>query len=393
MASVGVASLPQRSTEVAPARDAPGQLPSRRDAVFRRLLALSDLAAAGAALAVFSAIVGGGVGLAGYATVLLIVPIAKITGRYDHDELVLRKSTLDELPRLLSLAGGFALAWSVVMLIARVELERRGSSVPLLWGLTATFLVLGRSVARLIGQLAAPPERALIVGSARARTQLAHSLSSDPGARVEVVGFLPLEDERRASSSWGSRSRRRRRLTFDDLGTVVSELDVHRVFLIPTSADNDTMLEAVRRTAALGVNVSVVPRLLEVVGSAVEFDTVGGVTVLGVRRAGLTRSSRAVKRAVDIVGAAFGLLVVAPVAIFAAAAIKIDTPGPVFFTQRRVGRDGRTFQMIKFRSMVDGAEAQRAALRSRNETAGVFKLKLGPARDACRRAASPQFVR
>ena len=358
MASVGVASLPHRNTEVAPARDAPWQLPSRRDAVFRRLLALADLAAAAAALAAFSAVVGGGVGMAGYATVLLIVPIAKITGRYDHDELVLRKSTLDELPRLLSLAGGFALAWSVVMLIAGVELQRRGSSVPILWGLTATFVVIGRSVARLIGQLAAPPERALIVGSARARTQLAHSLSSDPGARVDVVGFLPLEDERRrASSSWGSQSRRRRRLTFDDLGAVVSELDVHRVFLIPTSADNDTMLEAVRRTTALGVNVSIVPRLLEVVGSAAEFDTVGGVTVLGVRRAGLTRSSRAMKRAVDIVGAAFGLLVVAPVAIVAAAAIKIDTPGPIFFKQRRVGRDGRTFQMIKFRSMVDGAEA------------------------------------
>ena len=68
------------------------------------------------------------------------------------------------------------------------------------------------------------------------------------------------------------------------------------------------MLDAVRRTTALGVKVSIVPRLFEVVGSAVEFDTVGGVTVLGVRRAGLTRSSRAVKRAIDIVGAAFGLL-------------------------------------------------------------------------------------
>jgi hypothetical protein len=51
--------------------------------------------------------------------------------------------------------------------------------------------------------------------------------------------------------------------------------------MIPTSADNDMMLDAVRRTTALGVNVSIVPRLLEVVGSAVEFDTVGGVTVLG----------------------------------------------------------------------------------------------------------------
>ena len=97
-----------------------------------------------------------------------------------------------------------------------------------------------------------------------------------------------------------ARSRRRRRLTFDDLGSVISELDVQRVFLIPTSADNEMMLDAVRRTAALGVK------------------------------------------------------------------------------QRRVGRDGGAFQMIKFRSMVDGAEAQRAALQSRNETAGLFKLTADP---------------
>jgi exopolysaccharide biosynthesis polyprenyl glycosylphosphotransferase len=167
-------------------------------------------------------------------------------------------------------------------------------------------------------------------------------------------------------------------VTFDDLDSVVEELDVHRVFLIPTSADSETMLDAVSRTTALGVKVSIVPRLFEVVGSAVEFDTVGGVTVLGVRRPGLTRSSRAVKRAMDIVGSSLGLFVLAPFGALAALAIKLDSPGPVFFRQPRVGRDGRVFQMIKFRSMFDGAEAQRAALEALNESNGIFKLSSDP---------------
>ncbi len=352
--------------------------PLWRDAVFRRLLALADLAAGAGGLAVLSSVTPHHIPLAGYAAVPLIVLIAKVTGRYDHDELVLRKSTLDEIPRLLSVAGGFALAWSVVTFLAGVRLELGGSGIAVLWGSTAAFLVAGRSMARVLGQLSAPPERGLIVGSAAARTQLAHSLSSDPGARVDVVGFLPLEDERRGGSDWGPRSRRRRQLTFADLGAVVRELDVHRVFLIPTSADNETMLEAVSATTALGVKVSIVPRLFEVVGSAVEFDSVGGVTVLGVRRPGLTRSSRAVKRAVDTVGAGCGLLLLAPFGLLIALAIRIDSPGPVFFRQRRVGRDGRVFEMIKFRSMFDGAEAQRAALESRNETSGLFKLSSDP---------------
>jgi exopolysaccharide biosynthesis polyprenyl glycosylphosphotransferase len=159
---------------------------------------------------------------------------------------------------------------------------------------------------------------------------------------------------------------------------VVRALDVHRVLLIPSSADSETMLRAVRRTMAVGVKVSIVPRLFEVVGSAVAFDVVGGVTVLGVRTPGLTRSSRAVKRSMDLVGATLGLLALAPLGAIAALAIKLESPGPVFFRQRRVGRDGQPFEMIKFRSMVDGAEAQRKALEALNESNGIFKLSDDP---------------
>ncbi len=150
------------------------------------------------------------------------------------------------------------------------------------------------------------------------------------------------------------------------------------MFLLPTSADSETMLDAVRRTMAVGVKLSIVPRLFEVVGSAVEFDIVGGVTILGVRRAGLSRSSSALKRMTDLVGATAGLLVLAPLMTVVALAIKLDSPGPVFFRQRRVGRGGRQFDMIKFRSMVDGAEAQRSALESLNESHGIFKLSRDP---------------
>jgi lipopolysaccharide/colanic/teichoic acid biosynthesis glycosyltransferase len=138
------------------------------------------------------------------------------------------------------------------------------------------------------------------------------------------------------------------------------------------------MLDAVSQTTALGVKVSIVPRLFEVVGSAVEFDTVGGVTVLGVRQSGLSRSSLAVKRAMDLVGAGIGLLLLSPLFLVISLAIKLDTRGPIFFRQRRVGRDGNVFWMVKFRSMIDGAEAQRAALQSLNETEGLFKLSADP---------------
>ncbi len=353
-------------------------MPVVRDAVFRRLLALADLAAAAGGVAVLAIDSRAHLRWVSIATLPLIVLIAKLTGRYDHDELVLRKSTLDEIPKLLSLAGAFALVWSLVAFFAGLQLHLGGGGVALLWASTAFFLVLARSTARMLAQISAPRERVLIIGSALARNQLAHSLASDPGARLEIVGFLPLEDERRSHSDWGDRSRRRRHLAFGDLESLMHELEVNRVFLIPTSADNETMLDAVSRTTALGVKVSIVPRLFEVVGSAVEFDTVGGVTVLGVRRPGLSRSSKAVKRGMDVVGASIGLLLLSPLFAVVALAIKLDSPGPVFFRQRRVGRDGGVFRMVKFRSMVAGAEAQRAALESLNETNGLFKISVDP---------------
>jgi exopolysaccharide biosynthesis polyprenyl glycosylphosphotransferase len=195
---------------------------------------------------------------------------------------------------------------------------------------------------------------------------------------VEVVGFLPLEEESRGESGWDAPARRNGEPTLDDLEAVVRDLNVQRLFVIPTSGDSETLLETVTRATSVPVKLSIVPSLFEVVGSAVEFDVVGGVTVLGVRPPGLGRSSLAIKRFIDVIGAAGGLLVLAPFGALMALAIKLDSRGPVFFRQSRIGRNGQRFHIIKFRSMVNGAEAQRAALEALNESDGIFKLSDDP---------------
>ena len=92
----------------------------------------------------------------------------------------------------------------------------------------------------------------------------------------------------------------------------------------------------------------------------------------------MSRSSRVMKRALDIAAAGAALALASPVLLVTAIAIALDSPGPVLFGQTRVGRDGRHFEILKFRSMIDGAEAQREALDHRNETAGLFKLADDP---------------
>jgi lipopolysaccharide/colanic/teichoic acid biosynthesis glycosyltransferase len=110
----------------------------------------------------------------------------------------------------------------------------------------------------------------------------------------------------------------------------------------------------------------------------VRFDQVSGMTMLGVRRFGLTRSSEVVKRGFDLAGASLLLLVFAPVLLAAALAIKLDSRGPVLFRQLRVGRDGRPFQILKFRTMVADAESRKDELRDLNERDGLFKIERDP---------------
>jgi exopolysaccharide biosynthesis polyprenyl glycosylphosphotransferase len=346
----------------------------RRDAIIRRSLVVADTAAAGLALT-FSAQVVAGATLrpSVVAGLLLVVAVSKVLGLYDRDELVFHKPTLDEVPQLFQLGAMYGLlTWLLAPVLMEGTFSREaGLSVWLIgFGLTCLF----RWTAREIARQAAPAERCLIIGRSGTRMRLAGKLAA-AHRRTEVVGYLPLEDERLNRVSWSGQDRRRRSLSIEDLADVVRELDVHRVIVIPGEADPDTMVNAISQAKASGVKVSILPRLFEVVGSSVEFDNIEGVTILGVRRFGLSRSSAAIKRLTDIVCATLALIVLSPLLALIALAIKLDTRGAVFYRQWRIGRAGRPFQMVKFRSMVANADDLKSLLEEHNVAGGgLFKV-------------------
>ncbi len=96
------------------------------------------------------------------------------------------------------------------------------------------------------------------------------------------------------------------------------------------------------------------------------------------RPGGLSRSARLLKRTLDVIGATILLIIGAPLLLLIAAAIRLEGPGPVFFRQTRVGRDGRPFRIVKFRTMVVGADALKESLRDLNEASGLFKIAADP---------------
>jgi lipopolysaccharide/colanic/teichoic acid biosynthesis glycosyltransferase len=107
-------------------------------------------------------------------------------------------------------------------------------------------------------------------------------------------------------------------------------------------------------------------------------DHLTGLTLPDVRGFEITGSPRLIKRCMDVAGSAIAVVALAPLFMAIAVMIKLDSPGPVLFRQLRAGRGGRPFQMLKFRSMVNGADGQKDGLRHLNEADGVFKIARDP---------------
>ncbi len=357
-----------RQRDAATISDAPSRLVvGTRDRRFRHLLALGDAGAAFAALLLAVAVVGDdALRPAMLLAVPLVIVASKVMGLYDRDELVLRKSTLDEAPALFQLATLYTL---VAVLLGPALVQGAGLGRDQVLGLWISFfasLLLGRTAARGAARRSAPAERCLVVGERDAEEAIARKLAEGHGLKGELVGHVPLE---------GSADHTQ---TMHEVADAIQRHDVHRVILAPRITDTDSMLDVIRLVKSLGVKVSLLPRVFEVVGSSVEFDDLNGVTVLGVRRFGLSRSSQLLKRIIDVVGATIGLLAVGPIMAVIALAIRRESPGPVFFRQVRVGRNGERFRIYKFRTMVDGADALKATLAARNEADGLFKIADDP---------------
>ena len=277
-------------------------------------------------------------------------------------------STLDEVPALLQLTGLYALGVTILHSVALTG-TLGGDQIAALWIGSFAAIMAGRMAARSAAGHLSPVERCLVIGETAQVRRIREKLAAS-NARALVVASLPLGVEDVDRLGLGSPEAIRR---------VAADLQVHRIILAPTTTDAGAVVQLIRVAKAAGVRVSVLPRVLEVVGSAVEFDDVDGMTMLGVRCFGLSRSSLLLKRVFDLTGAIAGLVVVGPAIGLIALAIRLDSKGPVFFRQVRVGRHDRPFRIYKFRSMVADAEGRKDALRVRNEAGdGLFKIADDP---------------
>ena len=279
------------------------------------------------------------------------VVAAKLYGLYDRDEERTDHSTADDVSDVFHLVTVlvwvlFAGAW-----ISGITTPQIGKTA-LFWALAVAFVAGARIIGRsLVRRSAAYVQNAVILGAGEVGQLVGRKYLQHPEYGIRLVGLF---DD-------GSREVRDELAGIpvhpvDDLLVVVRRGDIERVVIAFADMTSERTLELLRELRSHSVQIDVVPRLYEVLTPKMDVHSVEGIPLIGLRPAGISRSSGLIKRALDLILASLLLVVLAPMFAFVAWRIKRDSPGPVFFRQMRIGEDGREFPMLKFRTMVVGSD-------------------------------------
>jgi exopolysaccharide biosynthesis polyprenyl glycosylphosphotransferase len=333
----------------------------RRGWLVRRMLLLADLA--GLALAFVVArllfapttpsdhVTPGLEFLLFLATLPVWIVVAKLYGLYDQDEERTDHSTADDLVgvfHLITVGTWVIFAGGMLTGLARPELLR----LVFFWGLAIALVTILRALARAFCRRRITYlQNAVIVGAGDVGQVVARKLLLHPEYGINLVGFVDVEPKDRRDdlehlTLLGSPER---------LPAIVRLFDIERVVIAFSNESHEQTLALIRSLSELNVQVDIVPRFFEIVGPGVDLHTIEGVPLIGLPPLRLSRSSRLLKRAVDLLVSVSALIALGPIFALIAVRIKMDSPGPVFFRQTRVGVGDKTFQIYKFRTM--GADA------------------------------------
>lgn len=207
-----------------------------------------------------------------------------------------------------------------------------------------------------------PPKRFLVLGGSPKGEEIAQEIKNQPFPRSKVVGFLSEYDEReRAFNSSNLRRSIREKKASD---VVIADPDVsHR-----------KILDMVFAAEAKDVTVWLVPGLYEVMLGKVELTHLGDIPLVKLRSEPLKERERVIKRLVDLIFSMLVLIFSAPLMLLLPLIIKLESKGPIFYRQKRVGLKGKIYEVYKFRSMLENAEAETGPILARQNDERVTRV-------------------
>lgn len=375
------------------AQAAPVHRRGSRESFVRRLLVVTDVLALTFAYAVIELLSGFHDGQASpvvrdLALLAFGIPVWILLAHghnlYHADSRRADHGWTDELMPIIQMATLWS--WAILMGISATGI--RHVTLPklaLFWALTIVLLLSLRSVARFWARHQAwYVQRALVVGPSAQTAAIVRRVLRHPEYRISIVAcadttgggatVLPL------ARSVSSIPIRRGDV---DLPALIDELGIDRVMFAAGAKETRDGAESLCALAELQVAIDLIPSWSDVIGRRLDFHELEGMPLMTVPRTVMRRSDQLRKRIFDVVASCAGLALLAPFFAICAIAIKLDSPGPVLFRQRRVGRNDERFDVLKFRSMLASAEEQKQAIATLNfhgggNTSGMFKVREDP---------------
>jgi exopolysaccharide biosynthesis polyprenyl glycosylphosphotransferase len=299
------------------------------------------------------------------ATLPVWIVVAKLYGLYDRDEERTDHTTADDLVSVFHVVTvGCWLLFSVGWLsgMARPNVAK----LFLFWGLAILLVTIGRAAARgICRRQSAYMQNTVIVGAGDVGQVVARKLLQHPEYGINLVGFVDSQPRERRDDL--------EHLTVlgspDELLEIIDRLDVERVIVAFSGERHEHTLELIRSLKSRWVQIDIVPRLFELVAPGVGIHTVEGLPLVSLPPFKLSRSSRVLKRAMDVTFSTLGLVLLAPILALLALMIKLDSKGPVFFRQVRMGAADQTFRIFKFRTMTADADERKSEVAHLNRHA------------------------
>ncbi len=263
------------------------------------------------------------------------------------------------------------------------------------WGTILLFVTLERGIRRLVRdqlwQRGIGVERAVVIGSGPAAQRVMSYLATHNDLGFHLVGFvddLPVGDDWAIATS-RSIMRPEQLGESNALARIIKDEGISEVVIALPPQAHDSILNVITICRNADVGFQLVPDVFELSLGRVQINELNGVPLISVRTSRIRGGNLWVKRGVDILGSTVALTIAAIPMLIIALAIKIDTPGPIFIKQTRVGKNGKEFTCYKFRSMQADAEQMNDAVLSN----GNGDIRLRKHKDDPRRTRVGRLIR
>ncbi|MGM0380640.1 MAG: sugar transferase [bacterium] len=212
--------------------------------------------------------------------------------------------------------------------------------------------------------------RVLIAGAGEVGRRVTREMKKLFGDQIEILGFIDDHREEFEFPILGELS---------EFEEKVKQLQPDSLFISISNIEEEKMLRMMERARSLGLPVKIISDVFDIVAQKVTGGSQEKWPVIEIQDTPVRRTQAFIKRGFDLVGASLILLGLSPFFVLIAAAIKLESSGPVFFTQERMKNRNESFDFIKFRTMYENAEQMKEELMDENEKNGpIFKMKKDP---------------